>query len=90
LISVYKESFGIIHPEVDYVIVIGISCQGIRQHIVETFESMVALYQFVCWIPAERMTIDRNVELMHQFSMQYGGSSIKMIVSMVTVINGTA
>ena len=71
LIFLHGESFGVIHPEVNYVDLLNSSRREAVAHFVESHRPTVALGQLFCWIPAERQTTERDVELLRQFSMWY-------------------
>jgi hypothetical protein len=69
LIQVHEESFGIVHPEVDYLEMLNYSCLAC---FIELYRPSVFLRILLRDMPASRRTTERDIELLRHFSVWYG------------------
>lgn len=72
MIEEHEESFGIFHPEVNYIDLVDYI---FIEHYVETYRPTVSLRMMLSFVPEEKRSAERDIELMRQFSMWYGGEA---------------
>jgi hypothetical protein len=72
MISEHEESFGIIHPEMTYLHMVSPYHYESLDFAFEKWRPLVTLHKVLCMIPAERRTVERDIDLLRYFSISYG------------------
>jgi hypothetical protein len=69
LIEIHEEAFGICHPDEGYLDMID---TVFVEHYVENCRPTVTLRMMLSFVPVEKRTAERDIELLRQFSTWYG------------------
>jgi hypothetical protein len=77
MISDHEKNFGIIHAEVGYLQMISASHYEQLEYAFEKWRPLVTLNKILRMIPAERRSVERDIDLMRHFSVSYGWEELE-------------